>query len=175
MQHVVPQPTLGLPFSALRSQFSARLFLVSLVSSFQVGSSQGYFRNAVLVNSEDMSEPPEPSMFNFIAPHYDSLSFYIGPHWRSFLAKRCNVSSRHPLWNALIFFMSLSTTLQHSEPYSKTDLTLLLHSQILVLRLYCFGLQMFWRRENVLWALLSLKLMSLLHALSLHKEAFQGT
>ena len=45
---------------------------------------------------------------------------------------------RHPLWKELSLFISLSITLQHSEPYSKTDLTLLLYSWILVFRLFKF-------------------------------------
>lgn len=41
VQHAVPRSMLALLFSVLRSQFSARWFLASLVSSFQVESISG--------------------------------------------------------------------------------------------------------------------------------------
>ena len=47
---------------------------------------------------------------------------------------------RHPLWNTSILLMSVLTTRQLSEPYSRTDSTL--NRSIFDLRLYCFDLQM---------------------------------
>ena len=43
---------------------------------------------------------------------------------------------RHPLWNTSILLVSVLTTCQLSEPYSRTDFTLLLH--------LCFKAVLFW-------------------------------
>ena len=55
---------------------------------------------------------------------------------------------------------ALFVTLQHSLPYSRTDLTLLLYNLIFVFRLYCLDCQMGRNLWNADLALASLFLMS---------------
>lgn len=71
-----------------------------------------------------------------------------------------HIHLRHLLWNTSSLLVSVLTTRQLSEPYSRTDLTLLLYRSIFVLRLYCLDLQMERSREKVLCAIPSLALMS---------------
>lgn len=145
-----PHPTI-----VLRSQLSAWLSLASLVSSLGVPS-QGHFRNTILVQSEDMSQPPELSMFNF-QHHVIRFAFLTGLPWTSCLASRQILGTSSRDIHALIFLMSPSSTRQHSQPSSRTDLASLLASWIfLVLRLDWLGFQMppgfqaSWRCESSL-------------------------
>ncbi len=78
-----------------------------------------------------------------------------------------HIRRRHPLWNTSILFMSVLTACQLSEPYSRTDFTLLLYRSIFVLRLYCFDLQIGQSWEKAPWAFPSLVLISLDAPLSL--------
>ncbi len=61
-----------------------------------------------------------------------------------------HIRRRHPLWNTSILLMSVLTARQLSEPYSRTDFTLLLYRSIFLLRLYCFDLQIgqSWGRRH---------------------------
>ena len=52
---------------------------------------------------------------------------------------------RQVLWKEFNTAISVLTTLQHSDPYSRTDFILLLYGLILVFKEYCFDFQMFVR------------------------------
>ena len=88
--------------------------MVSLVSSFLVGyTSQGCFRNAVLVHYEDMSKASEPSMFYF-QHQIATVCLFV----QVLIGDLTSIVECIDLFHVTM----VSTTRQNSELYIKDDL-----------------------------------------------------
>ena len=99
--------------------------------------SSGPFCDAVLLHPQHMSQPSQASVRNILGDAPASrflVQVIVGDLIRP---KDLAYSSKASIMEHFHSLMTVPTTRQLSEPYSRPDFTLLLYRSIFVLRLYC--------------------------------------